>query len=347
VLSSRTYTTLNDFATEGTETLSIQVSFAGFNLGTAQTLTITDTSLTPTSGTISPSTTTITEGNAVTFTCTINNSFTGTAYYSVNNVTGTMSTADFADSLLSGSFAVTNGSGSFSKTLVADGVAEAESFSVSLRYGSIFGTIFATTSTITVTDAAVPTIITLPTSSSVNDPISAQVCTYYTDNSLSGLTYSASSTRIINSTGTVVTAAWCYGTYSGRTYAPLSTFCNARAGAFPYSGSSWESAWWLSTTSPADTLIIQLNNKVTLSSITFGTPYEIYSSDGNFSAYVVTAVSGSSITAYSLIGTANIPFSTTTMNTISATGIQGNIFFFKRSGAASWSRLEEIRLNCV
>jgi hypothetical protein len=90
-----------------------------------------------------------------------------------------------------------------------------------------------------------------------------------------------------------------------------------------------------------------LNNKVTLSSITFGTPYNTYGSNGSFQAYVVTSVSGSSITGYTLIGTGSIPSSTTTMSTISATGVMGNIFFFKRTGASSWSRLEEIRLNCV
>jgi hypothetical protein len=154
-LSSRTYTTTNDATTEGTETLTIQVSYGG-NLGAAQTLTINDTSLTPTSGTISPSTTNITEGNTFSFTCTINNNFTGTAYYSVNNVIGTMSGADFEDGALTGSINFTNGNGSFNKALVADGVAEGEAFSVSLRYGSISGTVFATTSTITVTDAAAP-----------------------------------------------------------------------------------------------------------------------------------------------------------------------------------------------
>jgi hypothetical protein len=156
VLSSRTYTTLNDFATEGTETLSIQVSFAGFNLGTAQTLTVNDTSLAPTSGTISPSTTSATEGIAITFTCTINNNFTGTAFFSVNNVTGTMSGADFSDGALTGSISFSNGNGSFTRTLVADGVAEGEAFSVSLRIGSTSGTIFATTATITVADAEAP-----------------------------------------------------------------------------------------------------------------------------------------------------------------------------------------------
>ena len=151
------YEIVNDATTEGSETLIAQLSYNGFNIGSAQTLTINDTSQSLT-GTITPSTTNVTEGNAVTFNVTVSGSFTGTVYYTVNNVTGTMSTADFTDSLLSGSFSVTSGSGSFVKTLVADGIAEGEAFSVSLRSVSTSGTILATTSTITVTDAAAPAV---------------------------------------------------------------------------------------------------------------------------------------------------------------------------------------------
>jgi hypothetical protein len=149
-------TVVNDYTTEGTETVSVQLTYNGINLGTLQTVTINDTSLTPSSGTITPSTTTLTENNTITFTCTINQSFTGTAYYSINNVTGTMSTVDFTDALLSGSFNMTNGSGSFTKRLVADGLSEGEAFSVSLRFGSTTGTVFATTATISTVDMAAP-----------------------------------------------------------------------------------------------------------------------------------------------------------------------------------------------
>lgn len=155
------YVTANaiaDLTTEGTETLIATPRIPGFgssSIGTMPTLTINDTSTTPT-GTITPSTVSVTEGNSVTFNCTISGSFTGTVYYSINNVSGTMSTADFGDGLLSGSFGVTSGSGSFVKTLIADGSAENEQFSVSLRTGSVTGPILATTATINVIDAAAP-----------------------------------------------------------------------------------------------------------------------------------------------------------------------------------------------
>ncbi len=161
------YTIVNDSTTEGSETLIAQLSYNGFIIGAPQTLTINDTSQTPT-GTITPSNVNVTEGSGgvggggsngnVIFSVTVSGSFTGTAYYTVNNVTGTMSTADFTDSLLSGSFSVTSGTGSFTKTLVPDGVVEGEAFSVSLRSGSTIGPILATTSTITVTDAAAPAV---------------------------------------------------------------------------------------------------------------------------------------------------------------------------------------------
>lgn len=106
----------------------------------------------PTQGTITPSTTSVTEGNAVTFTVSVNNQFTGDMYYSV---TGGPTDADFAENA-SGSFSVTNGSGTFDLTLIADGIAESDTFQVQLRRDSTSGTLFDTTASISVTDAAAP-----------------------------------------------------------------------------------------------------------------------------------------------------------------------------------------------
>lgn len=189
-------------------------------------------------------------------------------------------------------------------------------------------------------------LMTLPTTS-ITDPINNASLSYYSDNSLSGLSYSASSSRIIGSSGTFVERAWSYAAYGERTFSPVCVFCNVRGTSWPYSGNSWESQWWLSNASDADTLVIQLNNVVTLSSISYGTPYEIYNSVGFFSAYVVTSVSPTAITGYTAIGSGAMPSGTTTLSTISATGVQGNIFIFKRPSTSSWSRLEEVRLNCV
>lgn len=107
-----------------------------------------------TQGTITPSTTSVTEGNAVTFTVSVNNWFTGTLYYVV---TGGPTDADFEENA-SGSFSVTNGSGTFDLTLVADGIAESDTFQVQLRRDSTTGLLFDTTATISVTDAALAVV---------------------------------------------------------------------------------------------------------------------------------------------------------------------------------------------
>jgi hypothetical protein len=153
-----TVTALNDITTEGTETLIATPRIPGFgssSIGTAPTLTINDTSVNAT-GTITPSTTSVTEGTSVTFNCTVSGSFTGTVFYSVDTAGSNVQAADFSDGVLSGSFSVTGGSGSFVKTLVADGVAEVETFRVNLRTGSTTGTILATTASISIVDAAAP-----------------------------------------------------------------------------------------------------------------------------------------------------------------------------------------------
>ena len=107
----------------------------------------------PTQGTITPSTTSVTEGSAVTFTVSVNNQFTGNMYYVVS---GGANGADFAENA-SGSFSVTNGSGTFNLTLIADGITEGDTFQVQLRRDSTSGLLFDTTASISVTDAAAPT----------------------------------------------------------------------------------------------------------------------------------------------------------------------------------------------
>ena len=147
---------LADFTTEGTETLGVQISYGGYNIGTVQTLTINDTSLNLTS-TVTPSLSTVVEGNPVTFNVTASDSLTGTLYYSINSVSGTaMTTARFSDSALTGSFMMTSGTGSVVKTMVADGISQSSVYSLSIRSVSVTGTVLATSTNVTVTDAAAP-----------------------------------------------------------------------------------------------------------------------------------------------------------------------------------------------
>lgn len=150
------YTPIADVTTEGTETLIVQVSYGGYNIGIPQPLTINDTSVAIT-GTVTPSISTVVEGNAVTFNVTASGSYTGTLYYSINSVSGSaMTTGRFSDNLLTGTVAMTSGIGSIIKTLVGDGISQSSVFTLSLRSVSVSGAILATSSNVTVTDAAAP-----------------------------------------------------------------------------------------------------------------------------------------------------------------------------------------------
>jgi hypothetical protein len=216
------YQIVADITTEGTETLIAQLSYNGFNIGSPQTLTINDTSQALT-GTITPSTTNITEGNGVTFNVSVSGTFSGTLYYTINNVTGTMSGADFTDGLLSGSFTVTNSSGLFVKTLVADGSAEGEAFSVSLRSGSTSGSVLSTTSTITVTDAAAPAVTwTNPViiSNGFNATTAAGIVNNYYRRYIVMFSYSVEEMQALLGTSNVTIYGLRYFVNSAPTYQP-------------------------------------------------------------------------------------------------------------------------------
>lgn len=151
-----TYTTLNDLTTEGTETLTVAISYGGYSSWGSSSLTITDTSTYPSISSVTPSTTNITEGNTVTFTVTDSTGSSGTLYWTINT-SGGVSSADFSPATLSGSFTLTSGSGTIDITPIADGSAESETFTLEVRYGSTSGTILATSTTVTITDAVAPT----------------------------------------------------------------------------------------------------------------------------------------------------------------------------------------------
>lgn len=102
--------------------------------------------------TMNQSTTSLNEGETVTFTITTTNVQDGTV---VNyNTTGTVESSDFTDGVLSGSATITNNSGSFTRTLVNDfTVGEgAENFTITLSQG---GNVVATGNQIAVADTSV------------------------------------------------------------------------------------------------------------------------------------------------------------------------------------------------
>ncbi len=149
-------TPIKDLSTEGTETFQVQVrsgSVSGTVIITSASVSITDVSLTPT---VTPAAGSVNEGASLSFTAA-NLGPNGTYFWSINHIT--TAAADF--SAENGSFSLTgggaqdNGTGSFSVTALNDFVTEgAQTFTVSVRSGSITGTVLATSSTVTVNDTS-------------------------------------------------------------------------------------------------------------------------------------------------------------------------------------------------
>lgn len=165
-------TLANDLLTEGTESFTASVrsvSTSGNVLVTSSSVSISDTSINLTA-TVTPDVSTVNEGSSVTFTVTLNQSASGTYFFSTNTGTGVVA-GDFSDGSLTGSFTVTGTSGSFIRTLVSDLSTEgSETFTISVRSGSVSGTILGTSSTITISDTSVLPVATVtPDFSTINE----------------------------------------------------------------------------------------------------------------------------------------------------------------------------------
>lgn len=162
--------TVADRTTEGSQTFTVQirtVSTAGTVVATSSTITVLDTSLTP-SYTFTTAPTSINEGTSGTFVITTTEVDDGTTLYWTINNTSTAA-ADF--SVSSGSFTITSSTGTFNIPVLADATTEgAQTFTVSIRTGSISGTVVATSGTITVNDTSLnPTYTFSSTPSSINE----------------------------------------------------------------------------------------------------------------------------------------------------------------------------------
>lgn len=98
---------------------------------------------------VTPSVSTVTEGNSVTFNVTAPAGTTGTYYWTIAG----MQQADFDDYQNAGQFTMTNGVGSIVRAITNDTVTEGdETFTLSVRSGSTSGTVLATSTAVTVTD---------------------------------------------------------------------------------------------------------------------------------------------------------------------------------------------------
>jgi hypothetical protein len=100
---------------------------------------------------VTPAASNVNEGSSLTFNVTGTNITNALYYWTVNNVT--TSNTDFG--AVSGSFNITSNNGSFSVGPIADTTTEgAETFTVSIRSGSISGTVLATSSSVTINNTS-------------------------------------------------------------------------------------------------------------------------------------------------------------------------------------------------
>jgi hypothetical protein len=150
--------TAPDFTTEGPESFRLRVRTDGPSgniIGTSPTIAIADTSQTPLpppTATVNPSTTSLTEGSAVTFTVNTTNFASGTLNWTLNTISGTITTSDFIEGVTSGSFPISSSTGSVVLTLNDDFIAEGtESFQLQVRTSD--STIIGTSATITITES--------------------------------------------------------------------------------------------------------------------------------------------------------------------------------------------------
>lgn len=200
--ASLSLTATADATTETSETIIIElrtVSVSGTIVATADTVTVGDTSLTPTY-TVTPalSQTSVDEGSGITFEVGGTNIVDGTYYWTIETNAGDFATA-------SGALTMTSNAGTFLVTPRADTTTEGEeTFTVAVRSGSVSGTILVTSDPVTINDTSLtaPTYTLTPAADNVNEG--------------SSLEFTVGGTNIIDGTYYwTVTNSGDFGTASG------------------------------------------------------------------------------------------------------------------------------------
>lgn len=173
---------------------------------------------------LTTSTSAVNEGASVTFTFYTFGVPNGTTFY--YDILGTNITdSDFTDGTLTGSFTVTNDTGTITKTLSLDGTTEVgESFILNVRLGSVTGEIAMTSSAVFITDG---TVIVFAASSSVNENATLSFTVSTTDTPVTTLYWQVVNNTTTNTdfsatSGTVTVTAGS-GTFNITTTADLST----------------------------------------------------------------------------------------------------------------------------
>lgn len=155
-IATVTRTIANDILTEGSESFTFVVrtdSTSGTVVATSSTVTVAD--VVPTYS-ITPASTSVNEGSSVTFTVTTNGVANATVlYWTLLPISGTLSSADFTDAALSGSFTINSNTGTITRTITADRSTESlESFKLEVRRTSTSGTVVATSDTVYINDTS-------------------------------------------------------------------------------------------------------------------------------------------------------------------------------------------------
>jgi hypothetical protein len=152
-----TRSAIADFTTEGPETLILElhsVNASGPLLATSSAVTIVDASTTPVVPTydVAPPIYSVNEDSSLTFYITTLGVPNGTnLYWTMNNITS--SNADF--NITSGQVTINSNAGQFTVTPRADLTTEGpESFSLSIRTGSVSGQVVASSPSITIVDTS-------------------------------------------------------------------------------------------------------------------------------------------------------------------------------------------------
>ena len=157
------------------------------------------------------------EGSTFTVVVATEGITSGTLYYSIIAVGGTILSGDFIDGTGVGSFTVTNNTGTFTKELLADGQSEAgDAFQVQIRTGSISGPIVLTSSTITIND---PTFTLSMTSATVNEGFNPEI-NFSATNWNSQILYWRSSNAADDNTSGLTQSTFFYTAGSTSTFYP-------------------------------------------------------------------------------------------------------------------------------
>ena len=162
-------TAVDDFITENNETITcnIRLNNTSGPIVASTTVTIVDTSITPTA--VITSSSSVNEGNSITYNVSLSPAYSGTYYWTLS--LNTTNSSDFSSSVTSGSFTIVSGSGSFTITPVNDNTTEgAESFTVQVRQFSTNGTVIGTSNSTTINDTSLTPSATITASTtSVNE----------------------------------------------------------------------------------------------------------------------------------------------------------------------------------